>query len=234
METIAQAYIKFQSEVEPISKSKTAQGQKFSYSYADFAEIVEDIKPFLSKHGLAFRQKSIKNEDWVSVQTILVHISGEEWDCGTVTLPIVDRNPQKIGALVTYCRRYSLTTGLGIVVSDSCEGDNDARDHIPTPPQSPSKGFQQQSNRDIASWEKMASENAKMESNAMKRFFSLANKRDLSDKQQKAIIYYFFDENSRKDVTDEQYKALNEWLDNATRDDIKAVIEEAKERKLAS
>ena len=120
--TISQAFIQFQAQVKPIHKTKTVSHGKFSYDYATLEDIVTAIQPTLHANGLAFRQKSLITTDTVSIQTILVHTSGEEWDCGTVSMPLDARNPQEHGKVITYCRRYSLTCGLGLVVSDSCEG----------------------------------------------------------------------------------------------------------------
>jgi hypothetical protein len=57
-----------------------------------------------------------------------------------------------------------------------------------------------------------------------RRFFAIAGKKDLSDKQQKAIIYFYTGKDSRSKVTEIEYQQINEVLDKATADEIKNTV----------
>jgi hypothetical protein len=55
----------------------------------------------------------------MSLKTKLIHKSGEVIDCGEYPIICSDmRDPQKVGAAVTYARRHSIVAALGLRVED--------------------------------------------------------------------------------------------------------------------
>lgn len=109
---IFKALANFQQEVPVIHKDT----QGYGYTYADLPKVLEIINPLLKKHGLGFSQL-IQGQ---SIQTILFHIeSGETLESLTdipqnVSLKGMNEY-QVLGSAITYLRRYSISSILGIV-----------------------------------------------------------------------------------------------------------------------
>jgi len=126
MKNIYKALAEFQQEVPVISKDVSG----FSYKYADLPSIFEIINPLLKKHGLGFTQLINGNK----IKTVLFHIDTAEVIESETDMPIEDlvyvenvkskfvlrgfegmNKAQAVGAMITYFRRYSLASMLGIV-----------------------------------------------------------------------------------------------------------------------
>lgn len=131
VKNIAFALAQFQGETINPPKRKTAEvpmknGGKFTYNYADLADVVETIRPALSKHGLAFIQNQVESpKGTVAVYTQLLHKSGESMIFDPVTVPLDKPTAQGIGAALTYARRYSLCTALGIAADEDTDGQTE-------------------------------------------------------------------------------------------------------------
>lgn len=110
---LAAALAKAQAEYPVIPKNKTANvvtngGQKYSYNYADLADVLSAILPILSKHGLAVVQIPTSG----SLTTILTHSSGQ-FISSSFPLRMFDKI-QQTGAEITFVRRYSLCSIVGV------------------------------------------------------------------------------------------------------------------------
>lgn len=118
---IIKALIKFQSEVPDIElnstvKVKTKSGGSYSFKYADLPYIVETIQPTLTACKLAVYYQISDLE----ISIIVAHESGEFI---MSSLPLqFGNNPQENGSLITYYKRYLLTSTLNLVA----EQDDDA------------------------------------------------------------------------------------------------------------
>jgi hypothetical protein len=98
------------------------QNPHFKNRYADLASVRDAIAPTLAKHGLAITQTMEIGElsGGFSLQTMLIHKSGQ-WVTSEYPLP-VNAKPQELGSALTYARRYSLSSIVGIAADD----DDDA------------------------------------------------------------------------------------------------------------
>lgn len=120
---IALALSKFQSQIPRIDLDRevevqTKTGGKYKFRYATFANILEKIRKPLSENGLSFSQLVTADG---GVTTILMHSSGE-WLSSTLIIT-GDKTPQGIGSAITYNKRYSLTSILGICGDDDDDGN---------------------------------------------------------------------------------------------------------------
>lgn len=112
MKNLFKALANFQQQVPVIHKGT----QGYGYSYADLPAIFEIINPLLKENGLGFTQL-IEGQ---GVKTIIFHIeSGEKIESLTdipqgVTLKGMN-DFQVLGSAITYIRRYSLSSALGLV-----------------------------------------------------------------------------------------------------------------------
>jgi ERF superfamily len=90
----------------------------FKSKYADLESCVSAIKAPLVKHGLSFVQVSHNQENSASVETIIMHSSGEWLSAGLVAVPVTKSDAQGYGSAMTYARRYSLSAAFGIAPED--------------------------------------------------------------------------------------------------------------------
>lgn len=114
------ALAKFQGEVT--MPEKNAKGNWGAY--ADITEIVECIRPTLSKHGLSYMQPPIvRNEQGdLGIVTWIGHSSGQWVRTIFVLKPEKDTN-QGIGGSITYLRRYALSAALGLASDEDNDGN---------------------------------------------------------------------------------------------------------------
>lgn len=137
MKNIYKSLAEFQQEVPVILKEVSGYG----YKYADLPAIFETINPLLKKKGLGFTQLI----NGAKIKTILFHIESGETIESDTDMPIdsliyeegVDKKGNKkfllrgfegmnkaqaIGSLITYFRRYALSSLLGLVTDKDTDG----------------------------------------------------------------------------------------------------------------
>jgi len=114
---IAKSISLLQGEIEDLTRDKKGYG----YKYADLSQCLKIIRPLLTKNGLAVTQIPGFNEDRVSLETIIMHESGE-WIGGTIEIPVTVGKgmipAQAYGSTISYARRYALVSHLGIATED--------------------------------------------------------------------------------------------------------------------
>ena len=118
MKNIYKALAAFQSEVPTIKKNASGYGYKF----ADLEEITKVIKPLLAKHSLGYAQPL----DGTNVKTIIFHTeSGESLESVAHIPQDVELKGQNqfqvLGSAITYLRRYSLASVLGLVTDEDTD-----------------------------------------------------------------------------------------------------------------
>lgn len=113
--SLAAALAKAQGEME--NAGKNSVNPHFKSKYADLAEILNTVRPVLSKHGLAVTQFPAFEAGTAHVETILTHASGE-WMSGICSAPVQKSDPQGVGSALTYLRRYSLAAVCGLAQED--------------------------------------------------------------------------------------------------------------------
>lgn len=112
---LATALAAAQAEIE--NASKNASNPHFRSRYADLAEVLNTARPVLAKHGLSVAQFPSLDDGIVSLETIMMHSSGE-WISGIAGAPIAKVDAQGVGSATTYLRRYSLAALVGIAQED--------------------------------------------------------------------------------------------------------------------
>ena len=139
---LASALAKAQAELVNPEKSLTAtirtgrpgEGER-SFRYAPLASGLDIVRKTLGQHEIATLQTTAIDKDAgvVNLTTMLAHASGEwiasDWPVCAVA---ETANPQRMGAALTYARRYALFTLVGIAGED----DLDAPDLCQVPPAS--------------------------------------------------------------------------------------------------
>src|SRR5690606_5046548 len=108
---LAAALAKAQGELENASKS--TNNPHFKTKFADLAEILNTVRPVFAAHGLSVSQCPSFEAGIVSVETVLMHSSGQ-WMSSTISAPVSKQDAQGVGSAITYCRRYSLAAVAGV------------------------------------------------------------------------------------------------------------------------
>jgi hypothetical protein len=118
IEKLAAALVAAQKELSNPPKTRTAKGQKWSYKYADLADVTDVVRPVLSKHGLAMMHlMTPSGADYVLIARLL-HESGQYMDS---TYPVPKGlAAQDLGSWLTYMRRYS-TCNMAFVAGETDE-----------------------------------------------------------------------------------------------------------------
>lgn len=115
---IAKALSTLQGEIKDAHKDKAG----YNYKYADLSQVLEIVRPLLSKHGLAITQLCGSADEKVSVETMLMHTSGQ-WISSTIEM-VAEKGKgrtmaQDVGSVISYARRYALTSLVGMTQTDN-------------------------------------------------------------------------------------------------------------------
>lgn len=85
--------------------------------YADLASVWDACREALAANEIAVIQQVGGGPDTVTVSTVLAHSSGETISC-TITGKPTKPDVQGIGSTITYLRRYSLASMVGVAPED--------------------------------------------------------------------------------------------------------------------
>jgi ERF superfamily len=119
MKLITAALIAAKAQFKPIHKNKV--NPHFKSKYATLDEILEAIAPALLANNLLLLQPTIVKDNLTVLKTILIHAeSGEQLE-SELTIPAI-ADPQKLGAAMTYYRRFSICSLLAIAPDDDDDG----------------------------------------------------------------------------------------------------------------
>src|SRR5437870_7676054 len=128
---IAAALAKAQSELANPEKSLTAtisiagpRGGERTFRYAPLSSGLDIVRKRLGRHEIAAMQTTaIDNEaGLVRLTTVLAHSSGEWISSDWPVCPVSDTAaPHRMGAALTYARRYALFTLVGIAGEDDLD-----------------------------------------------------------------------------------------------------------------
>lgn len=116
MKELASAFVKAKRAFGPALKDKT--NPHFKSKYADLGACLEAVEDALLENGIAILQDTFEDSTGVTVETVLLHESGQERKCGKLHVPAAKQDPQGYGSALTYARRYSLMTACGIAPED--------------------------------------------------------------------------------------------------------------------
>lgn len=116
MKNLFAALSKAQSEMGKARKDST--NPHFRSKYADLESCVDAVHGALAANGLAYVQRVHDADRAACVETIIMHESGEMFECGKVSVPVSKIDAQGYGSALTYARRYSLSAAFGLATED--------------------------------------------------------------------------------------------------------------------
>jgi len=130
--TLEEALVAAQAEMPAVQFDATNPFLK--NKYASLGAIIRTAQPVLARHGLAIMQM-VKTDDIgrMGVETVLIHENGKEFKTAAY-LPInLDAKSiaQDAGSIITYLRRYSLASMLGMYADEDVDGQPKAQPPAP-------------------------------------------------------------------------------------------------------
>ena len=128
MKNLFKAVAEFQQECPVIFKGSKGH----NYTYADLPTIFEVINPLLKKHGLGFTQEL----DGGALVTTIFHVESGEFRASRAEIPVQELRGMNIyqsyGSALTYFRRYTLSSALGIVTDKDTDASGQPKTKKPT------------------------------------------------------------------------------------------------------
>jgi len=125
---IAAALVKAQGSMPAVGKE--GNNPAFRSRYMTLDGILATAVPVLTQHGIALVQGSeVSSLDdsfrpmSVLVETRLIHESGE-WIAVDAIIPVTKSDAHGMGSAITYGRRYSLASILGIMADEDDDANN--------------------------------------------------------------------------------------------------------------
>jgi len=122
---LAAALVKAQAAMPTAKKDKA--NPFFKSSYADLASVWHACREPLTKNGLAVIQTTDLIEGVLTLETTLVHTSGQ-WISGRLPIVATKNDPQAQGSALSYGKRYALAAMVGVVAEDEDDDAEGAKD----------------------------------------------------------------------------------------------------------
>lgn len=111
MKELLKALSNVKKEVGVLSKTET--NPFFKSKYFDINSLIQQVEPLLEKNGLLLLQPIVNGK----VQSVIHHVETEFAVTSEIDLPQFN-DPQKLGSAITYYRRYTLQSLLGLQAED--------------------------------------------------------------------------------------------------------------------
>ena len=92
-------------------------------AFANLDDVLDAVRASLTKNGIAFTQHAYSIGGEVGVETMLAHTSGQ-WMRSRFGVPSGKHDAQAYGSIVSYCRRYALSSICGISADEDSDGEN--------------------------------------------------------------------------------------------------------------
>ena len=160
--SLAMAKLHFQGEIKSLTKSSSVEfNGKKQYDYVDLAATLDYVLPILTKHGLLLEQFTVerditnkretkaadgavtKEEHYVrtilGIRTVLSHPETDEKQENVLYDSSEIKDIKARGGMITYLRRYSALTILGLSAEDDDAGSGGQPKAPRTPTPDPEK-----------------------------------------------------------------------------------------------
>ena len=135
LSNLATALAKAQAEM-PVA-AFDATNPFLKSKYATLGAVIQASRPILAKHKLSLVQFPISDATSIGVESILTHESGE-FVSERILIPLSEEKGkskvQSAGSTLTYLRRYSWASILGMYSDEDTDATNLVVGNIPEPP----------------------------------------------------------------------------------------------------
>jgi hypothetical protein len=124
IQALAAALVKAQAKMPMVPFDST---NPFLHNkYASLGAVIQHSRPILAEFGLAVTQIPISEGDSIGIESILLHESGE-FISDRLILPVGEEKgksrAQVAGSIITYLRRYSWASVLGLYADEDTDGN---------------------------------------------------------------------------------------------------------------
>lgn len=114
------AFVRAQSEFEPVTFDR--ENPHYKSRYASLTAILRATLPALNRNKIALTSRTRVVGEWIFVRTCLVYdgvpFVTSAWPVGKLSTP-----PQQLGSALTYARRYSIQSILGVAAEEDDDGN---------------------------------------------------------------------------------------------------------------
>lgn len=107
-----------QGKITNPEKNLRADTGQYAYDYADLDEVSSCYKPALLEAGILTIQGCVEVDGQTMMRTAFLDPTTGGCFTSDVPMPEGITNPQRMGAAITYMRRYGIVTALNMVVGD--------------------------------------------------------------------------------------------------------------------
>lgn len=119
---IYEALLEIQTEgIEGVTKDAT--NPHFKNTYISLGKLLDKVLPVLNAKGLVLIQAPTSVGSEPALDTTLAHVESGTAITAAVPLMLERDNPQGLGSAITYSRRYSLMSMLGLVADEDDDGE---------------------------------------------------------------------------------------------------------------
>lgn len=120
IKSIVPAMLKVQGEIKGIRPD--GSNPHFGRAYITLDAILEYVRPKLTENGVWLMQNVYGDTECIEVVTRFIHAESGEWiESDALKMRPLQTTPQGMGSAITYAKRYSISSMLGI----SSEVDDD-------------------------------------------------------------------------------------------------------------
>ena len=127
---LAAALAAAQGELAPVAFDR--DNPFFHSRYATLTALREAMRPVFAGHGLSVIQGAGPDG---GIETTILHSSGEWLTSAGLPMKPAKDDPQGIGSLITYARRYGLAAACGLVADEDDDGNRATHGKAPENPQ---------------------------------------------------------------------------------------------------
>jgi hypothetical protein len=131
-----ESFVKLQAALTNPPKTKEVATGKFSYWYADLADVIDHIRQPMLNHGFAFSQGPMVDPAMGSLYQTKLYYRGGLFCVVEERMPEF-RDPKERGSFTTYTRRYQLLGILGLTGDDDTDGTPPTQERKETRPAAP-------------------------------------------------------------------------------------------------
>ncbi len=204
---LAAALVSAQADMPALQRDKL--NPHFKSRYLSLESLLEEVLPVLNSHGLALVQLPSfglgqDGSTYPALQTMIIHGESGESIETTMLLLAVKSDPQGQGSAITYARRYSLMSMLGL----SADEDDDGNAASSAKANATRKGASQRVPEGESDGQRSATPPGSISAAQLKRLHTLVGVHGLSAHTAKALIRRVAGVESSKDIPAEKYDAV--------------------------
>lgn len=210
---ITKALADAQLAFQPIKKN--TENPFYKSKYADLSAVIAATQPGLAKNGLVVTQfpKVVNNR--VRVTTILSHASGE-WMADDLDLPMSKPDAQGTGSAITYARRYSYQSIVGVSAEDDDDGNaavGGGKPAVVQAPQRKSAPKPEELQPESIKFNVIREPEPTLSDKQLKRLFAISKAHNVPDADIKTYMKEAFGIEHSRELKREQYDTLCEWME---------------------